>query len=305
MGLTFDDGPLYFPITVFGASGGVDLATTASLIEERMAQGAGGVFPACGTGEFAALAPDEAIAVVAATVHTVGGRLPVVAGVGGAVGTAVRSAKAVQDAGADGILLLPPYLSSGPQEGLRRYVEAVAAVTTLPVIVYHRANARFSPATFSGLLADLPNVVGLKDGIGDVALAAELALAARAVRPNVLLFNGLLTAEASQLAYAGIGIPLYSSAVFAMAPGVARAFHRALARGDAQTCDKLLREFFYPLVALRDSTPGYAVSLIKAGIALSEPRAGLPRPPLVEPSAVDLERLAALLRTAAELTAQP
>jgi 5-dehydro-4-deoxyglucarate dehydratase len=295
MTLAFADGPLYFPVTAFHASGEVDLATTTAVLAEGLQHGPGGVFPACGTGEFPALSARESVAVAAVAVKTVAGAVPVVGGAGGPVGQAVETVRALSDAGVDGILLLPPYLVGGTQEGLRAYVAAVASASSVPVIVYHRANARFEAATFARLLADHPNIVGFKDGIGDVALAQQIVLAARAVRDDVQFFNGLLTAEASQAAYRAIGIPLYSSAVFAMAPRIANAYYRAYVDRDDATCDALLTDFFHPLVALRDTTPGYAVSLIKAGLRLSGAAVGGVRPPLVDPSPAHLERLRELL----------
>ncbi len=295
MTLAFRDGPLYFPVTAFDADGEVDLATTARVLAEGMEHGPGGVFPACGTGEFHALSATESLSVVRVAIDTVAGRVPVVAGVGGPVGQAIASVRELAGMGADGILLLPPYLVGSSQEGLVRYVSAVAEASTLPVVVYHRGSARFTAETFARLLAEQPTIVGFKDGIGDVALAQEIVLAARRVRDDVQFFNGLLTAEASQAAYRAIGIPLYSSAVFAMAPRIASAFYRAYIDGDGAACDRLLEGFYHPLVALRDTTPGYAVALIKAGLRLSGAPVGGVRPPLTDPGDAHSEELRRIL----------
>lgn len=295
MTLTFSDGPLYFPVTAYDTEGNVDLAVTADVLAQGLEHGPGGVFPACGTGEFHALSAEESLSVVRVAVETVAGRVPVVAGVGGPVGQAVAAVRELEAIGADGVLLLPPYLVGTTQAGLIRYVTAVAEASSLPVIVYHRGSARYSAETFARLLAEQPTVVGFKDGIGDVALAQEIVLAARRVRDDVLFFNGLLTAEASQAAYRAIGIPLYSSAAFAMAPKIANAFYRAYTSGDTETCDRLLEGFYHPLIALRDTTPGYAVSLIKAGLRLSGAAVGGVRAPLTDPGAEHESRLRDIL----------
>lgn len=295
MTFAFADAPLFFPVTAYAADGTVDHALTREHIERGVAAGPGGVFPACGTGEFHALSAAESVAVARTAVEAVAGRVPVVAGAGGPVGQAIESARALEAAGVDGLLLLPPYLVGATQAGLEAYVGAVAAASALPIIVYHRANARFEPETFARLLRTQPNVVGFKDGIGDVALAQQIVLAARAVRDDVQFFNGLLTAEASQAAYRAIGIPLYSSAVFAMAPDIAHAFYRAYVDLDDNRCTELLSEFYFPLVALRDTTPGYAVALIKAGVRLSGLPVGGVRPPLVDPGETHTARLVELL----------
>jgi 5-dehydro-4-deoxyglucarate dehydratase len=143
----------------------------------------------------------------------------------------------------------------------------------------------------------------VKDGVGDVALMQRFVLTARETGRQILFFNGLLTAEMSQSAYRAIGVPRYSSAVFAMAPEIATAYFRAERDGDGATRDRLLTGFYGPLVALRDETPGFAVSLIKAGLRLRGEAVGSVRPPLVDPSPEQLDRLAALLDRGRELAA--
>lgn len=303
MTLAFADGPLYFPVTAYRADGEIDFATTAQVIAQGLENGPGGVFPACGTGEFHALSAAESLAVVRTAVETVAGRVPVVAGVGGPVGQAIAAVRELEGLGADGVLLLPPYLVGSTQEGLFGYVSAVAEASALPVIVYHRGSARYSAETFARILSAQPTVVGFKDGIGDIALAQEIVLAARRVRSDVQFFNGLLTAEASQAAYRAIGIPLYSSAAFAMAPRIATAFYRAYTAGDADTCTRLLEGFYHPLVALRDTTPGYAVSLIKTGLRLSGVPVGGVRAPLTDPGEEHTARLREILAAGERLVA--
>ncbi|WP_344378281.1 5-dehydro-4-deoxyglucarate dehydratase [Agromyces tropicus] len=289
------DGVLFFPVTPFDADGRVDLDVLGEHLETRLPFGPGGVFPACGTGEFHALSASEAIAVVRASVDVVAGRVPVVAGAGGPLGHAIELARGAAEAGADALLLLPPYLVSGTAAGLVAWVEAVAAASELAVIVYHRATARYTADAVTRLAAN-PKVVGFKDGTGDIGLAQEIVLAAEAAgRDDWAFFNGLLTAELSQGAYRGIGIPLYSSAAFAMIPELAAMHHRAYIDGDETTRMSLLREFYTPLVRLRDETPGFGVSLIKAGLRLRGLPVGSVRPPLVDPTPEQERRLAAIL----------
>ena len=214
------DGVLFFPVTPFDAAGRVDLDVLTEHVDSRMPFAPGGVFPACGTGEFHALSAREAIDVVRSTVGVIAGRVPVIAGAGGPLGHAIELARGAAEAGADGLLLLPPYLVSGTTDGLVAWVEAVAAASDLPVIVYHRGTARYTADAITALAAN-PKVVGFKDGTGDIGLAQEIVLAAEATGRDLQFFNGLLTAELSQGAYRGIGIPLYSSAAFAMIPEVA------------------------------------------------------------------------------------
>ncbi|GAA2860060.1 5-dehydro-4-deoxyglucarate dehydratase [Microbacterium arabinogalactanolyticum] len=289
------DGILFFPVTPFSENGAIDHDLFAQHVERGVAAGAGGVFPACGTGEYHALSAGEAASVVRTATATVSGRVPVIAGTGGTLGHAIEVATAAADAGADGLLVLPPYLVGGTQDGLVSYVEQIAAASELPVIVYHRGAAQYSVESMRRLARN-PRVVGFKDGTGDVG-AAQLIV--RAVteegREDFAFFNGLLTAELTQAAYRGLGIPLYSSAAFAMIPEVANAYYRAYVEGDEGRRLELLDGFYRPLVALRDETPGFGVSLIKAGLRLQGLAVGSVRAPLVDPTAEQEARLAAIL----------
>lgn len=290
------DGILFFPLTPFGPGGVVDTDVLADHVASGVAHGAGGVFTACGTGEIHALSAAEHAAVVARTVEVVAGAVPVVAGAGGSVATAAEQARAAQDAGADAILLLPPYLVAAPQRGLVEYVRTVAAAADLPVIVYQRGTMVLTPGTAAEIAA-LPSVAGIKDGVGDLGLMHRIVLAVRAVRgEDFTFFNGLPTAELTVPAYRGVGVPLYSSAAFAFVPEVADAFHKAVEAGDP-LADRLLAEFFDPLVGLRDRSPGYAVSLVKAGARLRGVPVGGVRAPFVDPTPQEEAELAALIET--------
>ncbi|OZD63323.1 5-dehydro-4-deoxyglucarate dehydratase [Rhodococcus sp. 06-1460-1B] len=292
------DGVLFFPVTPFTASGEVDYDLLAAHITKGVDAGPGGVFIACGTGEFHALEIEEFGKIVRTAVDSVAGRVPVYAGAGGSVAQAKAFAHAAKANGADGILLLPPYLVTMPQAGLVNYTKAVAAASDLPLIVYNRGNARFTEES-AVEVAQLPTVVGFKDGTGDLDQVGRIVRAVLdALEPSgkpFQFFNGLPTAEVSQQAYRAIGVTLYSSATFAFAPELALAFYRSLDSGNDKLTAALLREFFHPLVRLRDKVPGYAVSLIKAGVTMEGIEAGPVRPPLVDISAPHLEELTAIV----------
>ncbi|OZC97006.1 5-dehydro-4-deoxyglucarate dehydratase [Rhodococcus sp. 06-221-2] len=292
------DGVLFFPVTPFTASGEVDYDLLAAHITKGVDAGPGGVFIACGTGEFHALEIEEFGKIVRTAVDSVAGRVPVYAGAGGSVAQAKAFAHAAKANGADGILLLPPYLVTMPQAGLVNYTKAVASASDLPLIVYNRGNARFTEES-AVEVAQLPTVVGFKDGTGDLDQVGRIVRAVLdALEPSgkpFQFFNGLPTAEVSQQAYRAIGVTLYSSATFAFAPELALAFYRSLDSGNDKLTAALLREFFHPLVRLRDKVPGYAVSLIKAGVTMEGIEAGPVRPPLVDISAPHLEELTAIV----------
>ncbi|MCL3993414.1 5-dehydro-4-deoxyglucarate dehydratase [Streptomyces lavenduligriseus] len=288
-------GPLFFPVTAYGPGGALDLDAYRTHVRRGVEAGAAAVFAACGTGEFHALLPEEFEACVRAAVEAADGRVPVVAGAGYGTALAVRYARLAEAAGADGLLAMPPYLVLAGQEGLLRHYREVAAATALPVIVYQRDNAVFTPETVVEL-ARTEGVIGLKDGLGDLDLMQRVVSAVRVEVPgDFLYFNGLPTAEQTQLAYRALGITLYSSAVFCFAPEIALAFHRSLHTGDLTVAHRLLDGFYGPFADLRAQGRGYAVSLVKAGVRLRGLDVGEVRPPLHEPADDHVKQLARLI----------
>ena len=285
-------GPLAFPVTPFTPQGGVNLGGFRRHVARLLEYEPAALFVACGTGEFAALDPAEVGRLVRAAVDVAEGRTAVYAGTGGAIAVAMSFARAAEGAGAAGLLALPPYPSGGEQAGLEAYYRRLASSTKLGLILYQRADAVFEPDTVQRLV-EIENVVGFKDGLGDMELLTRIVCA---VERPITYFNGMPTAETYHRAYRAIGVEQYSSAVFNFVPEVAWAFYRAQAAGDAPTVASLLRTFFLPLTELRRRVQGYAVALMKAGVGLRYEDVGPVRPPLVDATrthVVELERIIA------------
>ncbi|WP_028927049.1 5-dehydro-4-deoxyglucarate dehydratase [Pseudonocardia acaciae] len=288
------NGLLAFPLTPFTDDLELNLDAFADHVEGHLAAGAGALFIACGTGEFSALGPDELSAVLRTARDVVNGRVPIWIGAGGGAAAARSGVAAAEAGGADGVLLLPPYLVTGPPAGLLDHVRYAVADTSIPVIFYQRASGVLNARAATELL-DIPSVVGIKDGHGDIDLMSRIVASVQAVDTDFLFFNGLPTAEVSQRAYSAIGVARYSSAVHCFAPEIAGRFYRALAANDTAAMDRLLTGFYLPLVALRDETPGFAVSLVKAAARLRGQKVGGVRPPLVDPSPEQVNRLEKIL----------
>ncbi len=284
-------GVLSFPLTSFHDDGTLDPDGFRAHVAAQLATEPGALFPACGTGEFFSLDEDEYRQVVRLAVEEAGGRVPVVAGIGYGWAQAVRFARIAEEAGADAALVLPHYLVAAPQDGLVAQLERIAARTRLPLITYQRGQVAYGVEAFRRL-ARIPGVIGLKDGHSDLDRLQRLTLAAP---EDFLFFNGAATAEIQARAYAAVGVPAYSSAVHAFAPEIANAFFAALRDGDDKSADRLLRDFYVPLVEIRDRVPGYAVSLVKAAARLRGRPVGPVRAPLTDPTAADLADLKALL----------
>ncbi|MFE0255929.1 5-dehydro-4-deoxyglucarate dehydratase [Streptomyces sp. NPDC059010] len=290
-------GVLSFPLTSFHDDGSLDPDGFRAHVAAQLATEPGAIFPACGTGEFFSLDEDEYRQVVTVAVEEAGGRLPVVAGTGYGWAQAARFARIAEEAGADALLVLPHYLVAAPQDGLVGQLEQLAARTRLPLIAYQRGQVAFTVESVRRITR-IPGVIGLKDGHSDLDRLQRLTLAAP---EDFLFFNGAATAEIQARAYAAVGVPAYSSAVHAFAPEIANAFFAALQDGDHGTVDKLLRDFYVPLVELRDRVPGYAVSLVKAAARLRGRPVGPVRAPLTDPSDADLADLRTLLATGLDL----
>lgn len=287
-------GLLAFPLTPFTDDLEVNLDAFAEHVEGHLDAGAGALFVGCGTGEFSALSPGELAALLRRAREVVAGRVPVWVGAGGGATSARAGVAAAASGGADGVLLLPPYLVSGPPAGLHDHVRYAVADSGVPVIVYSRSPGVFTVPGAARLL-ELPSVAGLKDGFGDIELMSKIVATIRAHggarAERFLFFNGLPTAEVSARAYSAIGVARYSSAVHCFAPEIAGRFYRALTEGDELAMDRLLAGFYLPLVALRDETPGFAVALVKAAARLRGQKVGGVRPPLVDPTPDQLDRL--------------
>src|SRR5690606_35460905 len=144
-------GLLSFPVTHFDAEGQFNEDGYREHVSWLLERPLTGLFAAGGTGEFFSLSPQEVPAVVRAAVSEADGRLPVIAGSGNSTAIACELAREAEKAGADGVLLLPPYLMFPSQEGLAAHVEAVCKSTSLGVIVYNRDNGILDENTLEKL----------------------------------------------------------------------------------------------------------------------------------------------------------
>lgn len=289
---TISEGLLSFPLTDFDSELRFAAKPFAERLEWLMPYGASALFAAGGTGEFFSLEPGEYSQVVKTAVDTCRGRMPIIAGAGGGTTLAIRYAQEAERLGAQGILLLPHYLTEANQAGLVAHVEAVCKSVRFGVIVYNRGACRLTPQSLLQLAERCPNLIGFKDGVGDIEKFVAIR---QTLGDRFAYLGGLPTAELFAGAYQAMGCPVYSSAVFNFIPKTAMAFYNAHAAGDTATTNRLIREFFLPYIALRNQGEGYAVSIVKAGATLVGHGAGPVRPPLSDLLPAEVERLQALI----------
>jgi 5-dehydro-4-deoxyglucarate dehydratase len=285
-------GLLSFPVTAFTATGDFDADGYAGRLAWLAPYGAAALFAAGGTGEYFSLTPEEYPRVVGTAVSTCRGDVPIIAGAGGPTRVAMDRAREAERLGAAGVLLLPHYLTEAPPEGVAAHVAAVCNAVGIGVVVYNRGPCRLGPDQLARLADRCPNLVGFKDGLGDIELMVAIR---RRLGDRVAYLGGLPTAEVYAPAYRALGVPVYSSAVFNFVPRTALDFHRFVTAGDEAAVGRLLDAFFLPLLAIRNRSPGYAVSIVKAGCRIVGRAAGPVRPPLVDLTADETERLAALI----------
>jgi 5-dehydro-4-deoxyglucarate dehydratase len=294
------EGVFGFPVTPFHADGSLNLDAFRRHVAWMKGTGVHAIFVCAGTGEFFNLAPEEYEQAVAAAVQEVGGELPVLAGCGYSTAIATSFARAAERAGADGLLLLPPYLITPEPEGLYRHVRAVAESVGIGIILYHRDNALYGAKT-TLRLAELPNVVGFKDGHGNLEQFGRIVLE---LGDRLAYMNGMPTAEMTFPSFYAVGCRGYSSALSNFAPQVTLKFHAAVLQGDLRTQREILTEVIEPICRVRDLRKGYAVSYVKAAVnlvgLLGPEGAGPVRAPLIDLPEEHLAMLREVLATVAE-----
>lgn len=286
-------GLLSFPLTDFDAQLNFNPQGYAARLEWLKPYGASVLFAAGGTGEFFSIEPGEYEHIIRVACDTCKTDVPIVGGAGGGTRLAIQYAQAAERNGAAGVLLLPHYLTEATQEGLVAHVEAVCKSVRIGVIVYNRAATRLTAQSLEKLADRCPNLIGFKDGLGDVDRMVSIR---RRLGDRLVYIGGMPTHEVYASAYKALGVPTYSSAVFNFIPRTAMEFYNAYRNGDEATVNRLIDTFFLPYLDIRNRGEGYAVSIVKAGATLAGHSAGPVRPPLSELKPGEVQELEMLMR---------
>lgn len=286
------DGLLSFPVTDFDAQGDFDQQSYIKRLEWLAPYGASALFAAGGTGEFFSLTNNEYSQVIKTAVDTCHGEVPIIAGAGGPTRQAIAYAQEAERLGAHGILLMPHYLTEASQEGLIEHVKQVCDSVDFGVIFYNRSVSKLSVESLQKLTEMCPNLVGFKDGLGQIDTITSVT---HALGDRLAYLGGLPTAEIFAAPYKALGVPVYSSAVFNFIPKTAMEFFHAIRSEDHATVNRLLDDFFLPYIKIRDRKQGYAVSIVKAGAKIVGHDAGPVRPPLSDLDATEMQMLAELI----------
>lgn len=159
-------------ITPFTASGTVDEQAFGDFVEWQIEQGVHGLVPCGTTGESPTLSHEEHNRVIELCVEVARGRVPVMAGTGSnSTDEAIMTTRHAKKVGADGVLIVTPYYNKPTQEGIYQHFKAINDAVEIPIILYNvpsRSVVNMSDDTIARL-AELTNIVGLKDATGDLA----------------------------------------------------------------------------------------------------------------------------------------
>ncbi len=209
-------------VTPFDDRGEVDLGATEAVVERFIRAGVDGISPLGSTGEASHLASEERKRFIEEVTRIVGGRVPLVAGVG-AAGTreAVELARHAESVGADAVLVVSPFYWKVGEEALFGHFAAVAETVEIPVLLYNLpmlTGIDLSPSLIARIAAECPNVTGLKDTVTEYRHTVGVLQEVKHVRPDFSVLSGwedlilpslLAGADGSICAFANVAPELF------------------------------------------------------------------------------------------------
>ena len=216
--------------------GEIDWPAYENLIEWQIEQGSHGLVPCGTTGESPTLSHDEHNAIVERCVAVVKGRVPVIAGTGSnSTKEAIDLTQHAKDVGADAALIITPYYNKPTQEGLFQHFKAIHDAVSIPIVLYNvpgRCVVDMKVETVARL-AELPNIIGLKDATDDMARPGQTRALAGAD------FCQLSGEDGSIFEYLKQGGHGVISVVANIAPSISYKLHEAWMSGDVKTAETL------------------------------------------------------------------
>lgn len=273
-------GVLAFPITAYAADGSIDLAAVRANAAWLPDAGIDAVVAPSGTGELFGLSPSECVDVTRATVEAIGGRIPVIASVGFGPRVGADMTRQAEAAGADAILILPPYYGTPDPLGLIEYYRGIAAATSLGVMPYARDAAVFTPDAVEQLARDVPNMIAFKDGRADVRLFQRIRehVVERLGEERLVWLAG--AGDDLVAPYFSVGAEGYTSSLACFWPEASVELLRLARADDRAELARFHQRVVHPIYELRQRRRGYEVSVMKVAMELLGYPAGAARPPL-------------------------
>ncbi|MGI9860342.1 4-hydroxy-tetrahydrodipicolinate synthase [Moorella naiadis] len=277
-------------VTPFTAEGKLDIDGARKLAVHLVEHGSDGLVVAGTTGESPALTHEEKIALFRAVKETVGNKAAVIAGTGSnSTDASIELSREAEALGVDGLMLVVPYYNRPSQEGLYRHFEAIAAATSLPIILYNipSRTGRNMEAATTLRLAAIKNIVAVKEASGDLDQATAII---RQAPEDFLLYSGDDSLTLPLMAVGGYGIISVAAHV---AGEKMQAMVSAFTAGDTWKAAALHRELFPLFKALFVTSNPVPV---KEALNMLGLPAGPVRLPLVGASKEEKEKIAAALR---------
>ena len=293
-------------MTPFNSDQSINLKALEQHLILGLESNPGGIFLGCGAGEFHALSENEIYEITDLANSIDRGDIPLYIGVGGPIQSAKNIASYAEAHGVDGLLVFPPYMVTSSEEGLIRYFQELTADMQIPIIAYNRPGSILTMKVIEKLL-EIENLVGIKDGMGNMSAVAEIVYFITAWEKlnqrtsKISFMNGNPTAEITALSFREIGITTYSSAVLSFAPEISKLFYDSLVDQRDDVTNVLLNDFYLPLAQIRDEIEGGAVSLMKAGARIRGFNYGGVRAPLMDFSGDQTIRLTSLIKRGMEI----
>jgi 4-hydroxy-tetrahydrodipicolinate synthase len=244
-------------------NGAVDESAFQEHVAWQLGQGTHGLVPIGTTGECPALEDDEQERLIALCVEVAKGRAPVIPGTGfNSTAHTIRATQIAKKAGADAALIVCPYYNKPTQEGLYLHFKAVHDAVDFPIVIYNipgRTAVDMSNATMARL-AQLPNIVGVKDATNDLARPLKMRVE---IDGEFSLLSG---EDATAVAYLAQGGDGCISVTANVAPRLCSAMHEAWQKGDFATVRRI-NERLIPLhdALFAETSPApvkYAASLL-------------------------------------------
>ncbi|WP_031500676.1 dihydrodipicolinate synthase family protein [Bryobacter aggregatus] len=289
-------GVFGFPVTPFNRDLTLDLDSLEKNVDAMTHHPYCAIVAAGGTGEIYSMTPDESVQVVEVAVKATQSRMPVVAGVGYNAAIGADMARRMEKAGADALLVMPPYYINAPEHGWIDYYKAIANATGLPLSLYSRDWAAFTPDQVARLADAVPTLQIWKDGQGNIRMYQRIM----AKLGDRLAWVGGLGDDCAG-GYWSIGVQAFTSSISNISPAIALAIAEAGQTQNFTRLNQIMFEYVHPLYSLRDKLRGYEVSVMKELMELLDIPAGPARPPLCavrEDHKAELLKLANLFRHA-------